>query len=104
MESIAAGVVARELPVTVPAGEESDALAFLAGAVDLVYRDPDGGLVVADYKTDAVADEAALAARVEVYRPQLEAYAGALTAAFGLDAPPRRELWFLAADRIVCLD
>jgi len=104
MESIAAGVVARELPVMVPAGEESDAVAFLAGAVDLVYRDPDGGLVVADYKTDAVADEAALAARVEVYRPQLAAYAGALTAAFGLDAPPRRELWFLAADRIVCLD
>jgi len=104
LEAIAAGVVARELPVTVPPGDASDAVGFLAGAVDLVYRDPEGTLVVADYKTDAVADDDALAGRVEAYRPQLDAYADALAAAFGLDAPPRRELWFLTLDRIIELE
>ncbi len=104
LESIAPRVVARELPVLVPAREGSGVVGFLAGAVDLVYRDDDGTLVVADYKTDAVGDPAVLAQRIELYRPQLEAYADALTAAFALEVRPRRELWFLAADRIVELE
>jgi ATP-dependent helicase/nuclease subunit A len=103
LEAIAAGVVARELPVLAAPAEGDDAVGFVAGAVDLVYRAMDGVLVVVDYKTDAVADEAALEARVELYRPQLDAYATAVADAFGLDAPPRRELWFLFADRIVVL-
>lgn len=53
----------------------------LEGFVDLVYRDDDG-LVIADYKTDAV-PAAALGRRVTYYRPQLAAYAAALQAATG---------------------
>jgi ATP-dependent exoDNAse (exonuclease V) beta subunit len=51
------------------------------GFIDLVYRSPDG-LVIIDYKTDAVPGEA-LESRVAVYRPQLAAYARALADATG---------------------
>jgi ATP-dependent exoDNAse (exonuclease V) beta subunit len=53
----------------------------LEGVVDLLYRDDDG-LVVVDYKTDAV-PLSAYAARVDFYRPQLAAYAAAVEAATG---------------------
>ena len=46
----------------------------LEGYVDLVYRRPDG-LVVVDYKTDAWADDADLDAKVARYRLQGAAYA-----------------------------
>ena len=49
----------------------------LEGYVDLVYRDDDG-LVVVDYKTDAVIDT-----RVDHYRVQAAAYALAVAAATG---------------------
>jgi ATP-dependent exoDNAse (exonuclease V) beta subunit len=68
----------REMYVAVPLGGIT-----LEGYVDLVYRDAErGGLVVVDYKTDAV-DEATRAARVEQYNVQLAAYARALTEATG---------------------
>ena len=54
---------------------------ILEGIVDLLYRDDDG-LVIVDYKTDAV-PTSALATRVDFYRPQMAAYAAALTAAAG---------------------
>lgn len=101
LEAVAGDVVARELPL-LDRVRQDDAVGFVAGTVDLLYRDPaDDGLVVADYKTDAVADDAALAERVERYRPQLERYALILTEALGLPTSPRCELWFLEADRIV---
>jgi ATP-dependent exoDNAse (exonuclease V) beta subunit len=53
----------------------------LEGFVDLVYRDDDG-LVIVDYKTDA-APVSALDVRVAFYRPQMAAYAAALSAATG---------------------
>ncbi|MET0494381.1 MAG: UvrD-helicase domain-containing protein [Actinoplanes sp.] len=53
----------------------------LEGIVDLLYRDDDG-LVIVDYKTDAV-PLSALSSRVDFYRPQLAAYAAALEAATG---------------------
>lgn len=53
----------------------------LEGIVDLLYRDDDG-LVIVDYKTDAVPTEA-LERRVTHYRPQLAAYAAAVEAATG---------------------
>ena len=104
LETIAPRVVARELPLLAAPGGASDAVGFAAGAADLLYREADGTLVVADFKTDAVTDGAELDARAEVYRPQIEAYAGALIDAFDLDVPPRCELWFLSADRIVVAD
>jgi ATP-dependent exoDNAse (exonuclease V) beta subunit len=54
----------------------------LEGYVDLVYRRPDG-LVVVDYKTDAWTDDADLDAKVARYRLQGAAYAVALEQATG---------------------
>jgi len=53
--SLAAGVLARELPVLLPPGpRETAPVGYVAGAIDLFYEDRDGALVVADYKTDDV--------------------------------------------------
>jgi ATP-dependent helicase/nuclease subunit A len=97
-------VVARELKLY---GWEEPAEGpgfVVSGIADLLYRDPDDGrLVVGDYKTDAVVDDKALEERVEVYQPQLAAYAKILRDALDLDHEPHKELWFLAADRIVRL-
>jgi ATP-dependent helicase/nuclease subunit A len=107
-------IVARELPVLLSsrtllelAGPGSRAtpepLDGVSGALDLLYRDPASGeWVVADFKTDALADDdGALAAKVERYRPQLELYGRAVQEALALDRPPRLELWFVAGDRII---
>jgi ATP-dependent exoDNAse (exonuclease V) beta subunit len=64
----------------------------LEGVIDLLYRDH-RGLVIVDYKTDAV-PAAALDARVDHYRPQMAAYALAVAAATG-EAIPRCVLLFL---------
>jgi ATP-dependent exoDNAse (exonuclease V) beta subunit len=66
----------------------------LEGMIDLLFTDDDGGLVVVDYKTDAV-PSSALSARVDFYRPQMAAYAAAVSAATGGPAP-RCVLLFLA--------
>ena len=72
---------------------------FVAGTVDLLYRDPgDGALVVADYKTDEV-EGAALEERASSYASQGRAYVRAVQEALGLATPPRLELWFLHAGR-----
>ncbi len=57
----------------------------LEGYVDLVYRDAGAadGLVVVDYKTDAIRNEDDLAARLAHYRVQGAAYAIAVSAATG---------------------
>ena len=65
--------------------------AILRGAIDrmVVLYDVDRPIAadVLDYKTDTVAadDEDALAARVEEYRPQLEAYRRAVAGMTGLE-------------------
>jgi RecB family exonuclease len=53
----------------------------LEGYVDLIYRDDDG-LVVVDYKTDAVASDE-LERRLDSYRVQAAAYALAVSEATG---------------------
>jgi ATP-dependent exoDNAse (exonuclease V) beta subunit len=58
-------------------------------------------MVVADYKTDDVEGEEALAARAAAYAPQGAAYVRAVAEALGLQEAPRFELWFLAAGRVV---
>jgi ATP-dependent exoDNAse (exonuclease V) beta subunit len=67
----------------------------LEGVIDLLYRDDDG-LVVVDYKTDAV-PASALSARVDFYRPQMAAYAATVEAATG-ERPVRCVLLFLSPD------
>ncbi|HEV7514747.1 MAG TPA: PD-(D/E)XK nuclease family protein, partial [Thermoanaerobaculia bacterium] len=96
-------VIARELPVLLPPGSgESAPVGYVAGAIDLLYQDAGtGSLVVADYKTDDVHGEEALAARAAAYAPQGAAYVRAVAEALGLPAPPRFELWFLAAGRVL---
>jgi ATP-dependent helicase/nuclease subunit A len=102
LAALAPHVVARELPVWVePFGDgPDDPVGFVAGAIDLVYRDPaTGELVVADYKTDDVAG-GALAERAAKYAAQGAVYTRALERALGLAARPRFELWFLRAGEV----
>ncbi|HEX5717992.1 MAG TPA: PD-(D/E)XK nuclease family protein, partial [Thermoanaerobaculia bacterium] len=96
-------VLARELPVLLPpSGNGHGAVGVVSGTIDLLYRDPTSGrLVVADYKTD---DPETLEARVAVYAPQGATYVRALEEALGLEEPPRFELWFLQADRVVAVN
>src|SRR5262249_10988192 len=68
-------VLGRGPRVLLPPPAEPDAPAgFVAGAIDLLYRDPSGALVVADYKTDRVATRAEAETRAVAYRPQGAAY------------------------------
>jgi ATP-dependent exoDNAse (exonuclease V) beta subunit len=98
-------VVARELDFVAAPDliESSQALSYLTGAIDLVYRDPQAGgrWVVADFKTDRVDSEDAISMRAASYRGQLYAYASALRSGLGLSEQPRMELWFLRAGRRV---
>ncbi|MEM8708474.1 MAG: PD-(D/E)XK nuclease family protein, partial [Actinomycetota bacterium] len=73
----AAGEFWRELWVAAPIGDH-----LVEGYVDLLYRSL-GGLVVVDWKTDQVDDDAAVAAKVARYRLQGAAYAAAVEAATG---------------------
>jgi hypothetical protein len=59
----------REVYVAAPVGDT-----LLEGYIDLLYRAPDG-LVVVDYKTDHLPDDASLEARLEHYSRQGAAYA-----------------------------
>ncbi len=77
-----------------PPGEE----VLLQGVVDCFFDTP-GGLVVVDFKSDRVTQDT-VADRAEEYRPQLEAYAAALSTL--LERPvDRKVLWFFALGRAV---
>ena len=75
----------REVPFCVNYGDQ-----LLEGAVDLLFVEDDGAVIV-DYKTNDVTEEEAAAA-AERYRPQAEIYARAMTAALGV---PIKEVTFL---------
>ena len=78
------------------AGEEM----LLQGVADCVFETADG-LTVVDFKTDRVTAEEA-PRRAEVYRTQLNAYAGALAKI--LQKPvTERVLYFFACDREIPL-
>ena len=97
-------ILGREVPTLAapdPADEEGP-VGFYAGAIDLLYRDPDNGdVVVADWKTDGVPTDEALAARVVAYRLQLAHYQRVVGQALG--GRVRGELWFLRRGRIVAV-
>ena len=80
-------VLGRELPVL---WRDPDGTAW-NGTIDLLYRDTDGRLVVADYKTDRAPDEAARTR----YRAQLAAYARGVARAFPEEPAPALELVWL---------
>jgi ATP-dependent helicase/nuclease subunit A len=71
--AVRANEVHREVPFTVPTDD-----GLMEGRIDLLIVEPDGAVIV-DYKTDALAGEDAMMLRAEYHRPQMEAYAAALT-------------------------
>jgi ATP-dependent helicase/nuclease subunit A len=76
-EAVDGGRYWREVYVAAPVGE-----ATIEGFIDLLYEGPNG-LVVVDYKTDAVRTEAEIDAALGRYRLQAAAYALALEATLG---------------------
>ena len=80
----------RELFVAAPFSER-----LVEGYVDLVYRGPDG-LVVVDWKTDTIAGDDSVDAKVARYRLQGAAYAAALEAVTG---EPVARMVFVFLDR-----
>jgi ATP-dependent exoDNAse (exonuclease V) beta subunit len=72
----------RELKLWFP-----DGAYLVEGIVDLVFEE-DGKLVVVDYKSDAIADEQALAQAAH-HAPQLQLYGRGLTQAIGLPVRER---------------
>jgi ATP-dependent helicase/nuclease subunit A len=105
LRALAPRVLARELPVLLAPDElapsDEAPVGFVSGAIDLLYVDAHGEIVVADYKTDDVQGEAELREKAEHYAPQGAAYTRAVQRALGLDAQPRFELWFLQAGECV---
>ena len=55
----------------------------IEGIIDFLYQDDDGELVILDYKSDRVNDNAAADAKLEHYRMQGVAYAAAVESATG---------------------
>ncbi|MDO8546972.1 MAG: 3'-5' exonuclease, partial [Nitrospirales bacterium] len=74
-----ATILAREVPFMMPWSGLPPAI--MEGRIDLLYE-KDGGLWVADYKTDRIT-EAEVVGRMETYRPQAEAYTKAVRQSFG---------------------
>ncbi len=105
LAELRAHVVARELPLLIPAEPEGEGpVGFVAGAIDLLYRDPaTGEIVIADYKTDRVEIGAALEQHAQRYQGQAAHYRRGIQDALGLPHPPRFELWFLHAGNVVSL-
>jgi ATP-dependent helicase/nuclease subunit A len=89
-------VLGREVPILL---REDDGTT-VSGVLDLLYRDADGTLVVADYKTDR--DLGPREAK-ERYGQQLTSYAGAVHRAMGLSAAPRAEIWLLRRGEVLPL-
>ncbi|HEX6939662.1 MAG TPA: UvrD-helicase domain-containing protein [Longimicrobiales bacterium] len=83
----AAGRMLVEAPFCIALGpEEATALGLadagagaatevVEGVIDLAFRENDGAWVICDFKTDAVDDPAVRAARVALYRRQVDMYA-----------------------------
>jgi len=84
-------VIGRELPLLF---HEADGSAW-SGTLDLLYRDGDGRLVVADYKTDRAPDEAARAR----YHAQLATYARGVAHVFPNEPAPLLELIWLRSGK-----
>jgi ATP-dependent helicase/nuclease subunit A len=76
----ASTILGREVPFVVSWGKGQ----VMEGVVDLIYR-LDGGIWIADYKTDAVPAEA-VPARAEAYRQQAEIYKAAVQQSLGISS------------------
>lgn len=100
--------VEREYEFSLLLEDEAEGSQLWNGAIDrLVLAEEDGRVVwaeVLDYKSDRV-NEGELAAKIEYYRPQLEAYARIVAAQTGLLVDQiRLRLAFLSIGRVVDLE
>ncbi|HJQ97682.1 MAG TPA: UvrD-helicase domain-containing protein, partial [Candidatus Polarisedimenticolaceae bacterium] len=86
-------VIGREIPIL----HRDEGGVLWRGSLDLLAREPDGTLVVIDYKTDAELEGAKLR-----HRDQLSIYVEALRGAMP-SSSCRAELWMLRHDEIVPL-
>jgi ATP-dependent helicase/nuclease subunit A len=84
-------VLGREVPLLF----EENLRTRWSGTIDLLYREPDGTIVVADYKTDA-----ALEGALERHREQLRVYAEGVRRAIP-GARVRAELWMLRHGAVI---
>jgi len=102
LREIGSGIVARELPVLLPAGGGGKSpVGFVSGAIDLLYRDPESGaMVVADYKTDRIESPGEIRERALRYAGQGGIYLQGIREALDLEGDFRFELWFLHAGLI----
>ena len=73
-------ILGREVPFIIPWGDGQ----VMEGVIDVIYRF-DGDLWVADYKTDAISADQAVA-RAEQYRPQSEVYKVAVRQSLGVES------------------
>jgi ATP-dependent exoDNAse (exonuclease V) beta subunit len=95
-----AAAVRREVPfVYALPGSHDDARTIVRGVIDCVLE-TDAGLTIWDYKTDRVADEAALRERVAAYSTQLQLYAQAAERIFARPIA-QAVLVFLRARQVV---
>ena len=79
--SIVAALQAPKLWPEIPVAAQLDTLngpVVIEGIIDLLYLDNDNHLVIVDYKSDMVDDEAAVQAKMDYYQWQGAAYAAAV--------------------------
>jgi len=101
MEEIRDHIIARELPLLLAPDGDEGPVGLFAGAVDLLYSDPQSGhLVVADYKTDFIASSEEMEGLCAIYSSQGSLYIKALKEMLGEKEAVEFELWFLQADAI----
>jgi ATP-dependent helicase/nuclease subunit A len=86
-------ILGREVPMLL-----DEQQARWSGAIDLLYRDADGAIVVADYKTDTTDDGA-----IARHREQLDVYVRAVRRAMPGERV-RAELWMLRSCRVITLE
>jgi ATP-dependent helicase/nuclease subunit A len=84
----------RELYVAAPLGDRA-----IEGYLDLLYETP-AGLVLVDYKTDAVRSAAEANAKTERYAPQTAAYAVAVEVSTGLSVVDARLVFCTSGEPI----
>ena len=106
-EAVSSGQYWRELYVGAPVGDGRGGSILLEGFIDLLYQTTEGGLVVVDYKTDALSEGDEVDAALARYELQGAAYALAIEESLGtpvsacrflfLQANEEREVAHLAA-------
>ena len=86
-----------EISVAAPL-DDSPSPVVMEGIIDLLYQDDEGQMVILDYKTDQVRNEADVAARMKYYRYQGAAYAVAVEQATGKTVKSVQFLFIRHAD------